>query len=370
MNAFFQNWFLLRHLFAIIWRPTLVFLFLVIGIMVFQSLMPVTFRKDSEAPEDVQIILRQQFYRAGNGEKANVLFLGDSSGLMGINYSALQEKIGVSVKSLCAIGYLGPAGYGKLLLRHVESASKPDYVVLVLSPGSFHRDITWEYWVKFLDTLVSEEVTPPPLLPGGLKENIFTTISTVQNIVQNGLLGPWIFKAARGQFGVFYGTYWNYANAVKTNGCLIDPGAGLQPSFSHPKINPISDSFPGMTAKDMPILTSKHPESATQLLLEACKRLRSDIERAGIDKSRVFLVITPYLKGSGLDAEFQEHRMRAVAGILNELGLQKNAIVQLPMSLDASEFSTATHLNRWGREVFTQILSEALKKKMALLESK
>lgn len=342
-----DNWFVLRHLFAMLWRPALIGCALTFATLALYASWPASTRDEILENSVDQIIVRQQFNRSGNGEAANILFLGDSSCLMGIDFAELQISLGsTTVKSLCSMGYVGPAGYGKMLLRQVALAGKPDSLVLFIHPVSFKRDPGWDVWLEIIDAMAREEEP---------KQHPYKKISQT---VQNGLLGTSMFHAMPGRYGMYYGTVWNFARDVEQHGSAIDPGTGLGPAFPHPPIPAKSVK----TGQSKPAAETDY--AMNQLFIESLRQLRGNLEQAGIDSSRLYLAIAP-IPSPGVTEKFKVDREHGITVILNELGMQEKQLIQLPESMENLEFSSATHLNRWGKSYYTQIFSTALIRKLA-----
>jgi hypothetical protein len=279
-QAFQNNRLVLLHLLNVLWRPVLIACTLTFATLALYTSWPASTRGEILENGVDQIIVRQQFNRSGNGETANILFLGDSSCLMGIDFVELQIRLGnTTVKSLCSMGYVGPAGYGKMLLRQVASAGKPNSLVLFIHPISFKRDPSWDAWLGIIDTMAREEIP---------KQHPYKKISQT---VQNGLLGNSIFHAMPGQMGMYYGTVWNFARDVKQHGGAIDPGTGLGPPFPHPPIP--TNAMLLIKANGQSKSGAEADYAVNSLFIESLHQLRDNLEQAGIDSSRLYLAIAP-----------------------------------------------------------------------------
>src|SRR5258708_7174039 len=107
-------------------------------------------------------IVLEQIKRAAALPAAEVAFLGDSSCLMGIDAPSIEGGLDLHrVESFCSLGYVGPAGYARMLAGMIERNAAPKVLVLVFHPATFRREPSWDSWPGFVAN--GGKVNAPPL---------------------------------------------------------------------------------------------------------------------------------------------------------------------------------------------------------------
>jgi hypothetical protein len=102
---------MIRQLAAVTLRPLCVVLLVLVSGGAWNAIEPVP---PSQSLENV--IVEAQIARAQAGRAVDLLIVGDSSALMGIDAPVLGAKLGgARVESLALFGSVGPAGYAALL---------------------------------------------------------------------------------------------------------------------------------------------------------------------------------------------------------------------------------------------------------------
>jgi hypothetical protein len=324
-------------------RITLVCAVLMAVTLLFYTGLPVAVKMDMLENSVDHVIVWQQYQRAENSVNADVLFLGDSSCLMGIDFITLQAELKPrSVRSLCSIAYVGPAGYGKMLRKHVQSATTSEYLVLFFHPANFNRDITAESWIDILESMDHKEIPAKSFL------------ETITLTIQNGLFGPWLFHAMPGKMGVYYGTVWNFARDVRVYGHAIDPGTGL---------NTQTYTLQNSQQPFQYAPSTKSEYAINDLFIESLGKLSQDIIASGVNPDRIYLAIAPvpYSSHSRL---FENDRSSAISTIINTLQIGQDQVLPLPISLANEIFSSATHLNRWGNQAYSMLLADVLRARL------
>lgn len=346
-SAFAANWHAITGAVLVSWRSLVICGVLLAATFAYYMSLAIPERNARLETGDT-IIVREQYNRAAHQhDRTDYLFLGDSSCLMGIDFRQLQKRISKSAKSLCTMAYVGPVGWAILLKKQVEAAGKPENLVFVFHPAGFKRDPGWDGWQTYLDELENEKESPAKLT------------TRFAFAMQNGLLSDLIFRPMPGLLGTYYGSSASFAADVRQNGHAIDPGTGLMPL-------PDNQSATG-TARagniDRRSATGLNAQVSdfgpNGLFDNALRRLDQAITEFGIDKSRIRILITP-VPDAIFDAKLVKDRQVALQMIIDALGLDTRSIIELPPTLPANEFSSVTHLNRWGREKYTALLAAKL----------
>src|SRR5215210_1655169 len=178
-----------------IWRPLLLLCFLAAAATLGSSAFSPEDQKRLQLNDTASISVYEQILRAGSLGSLDVLLVGDSSCLMGIDPELLSQRLGQRVASLCSIGYLGPAGYARLLKRFLASGARYKRLVVVMHPESLIRDKSWDAWTDFVDS-----GGPPTPSDWNLK------VRSGLRLIESKLLSPFIRLPMEGVFGQYYGS--------------------------------------------------------------------------------------------------------------------------------------------------------------------
>jgi len=343
-SALEANWHAITSALLVSWRSLVICGVLLAATFAYYMSLAIPERNARLETGDT-IIVREQYNRAAHQHgHTDYLFLGDSSCLMGIDFRQLQKRISKSARSLCTMAYVGPVGWATLLKKQVEAAGKPESLVFVFHPAGFKRDPSWDGWQTYLDELENEKESPAKL----------TTHFAFA--MQNGILSDLIFRPMPGQLGTYYGSSASFAADVRQNGHAIDPGTGLMPLPNNQSATRTgkASNIDGKSTTGSKAQVSDFGPNA--LFDNALRRLDQTITEVGIDKSRILILITP-VPVAIFDAKLVKDRQVAIQVIIDALGLDMRSIIELPPALPANEFSSVTHLNRWGREKYTELLA-------------
>ncbi|MDA1012871.1 MAG: hypothetical protein O3A00_00290 [Planctomycetota bacterium] len=82
-----------------------------------------------------------------------LVVLGDSSGLMGVDTQRLSEHAGYAAYNLCTIGYLGVEGHRLLLESYIEKHGVPAVVVYHFAPNAMESTETETEKIGYLSRL-------------------------------------------------------------------------------------------------------------------------------------------------------------------------------------------------------------------------
>jgi hypothetical protein len=276
----------------------------------------------------------EQLRRAATLPPQDLIFVGDSSCLMGIDVPALRRALpGRRIESLCTIGYVGPAGYARMI-EAAAARGAPGLLVLVLHPAQFQRDPRWEPWAAF-GMPGAQDALPPGAMDA-------------LDHVRLAWLSPVLYTPLPGPYARYYGGEAALARTlVRRGGSLIDPAAGLRAASAA--------TPPAPTAKVAaagPVSYARNP--AFEMALAT---LRPVLAAFGPERVRLLIAPVPDTHhGPGAETA----RAAAARDIADRLGLPPTSILPTPATLPAADFSTPTHLHRRGARLFTDQLLPVL----------
>lgn len=274
------------------------------------------------------IIVREQLRRS-TVVRPQLLILGDSAALMGVDVRRLGQELHLQVESLATLGWVGPAGYAQLLDAVVQRAGPPEWVVvlmcgvsLALSEEQFAQA---GYEMRVLSgTASGEEVTR----------------ASMRDRIYERLFSPLLDPPLPGRYGFYYGWPADIAATLERgHGSMVDPSvsntASLAPSYRFE----VSPAVSGRL------------------------RLFGHALRArGTARRRLFGTMPLPQTAVGPDSDAT--RRQALSQVMLTLHFPENSILDLPLALPYTQFASLTHLNAAGREVFTEILSRALRQRI------
>lgn len=276
-----------------------------------------------QEPVDVaEIVIEEQFARARAGSDAEILLLGDSSGLQGVDPDLLGRLLGRRVENLCTLGWVGPRGYARLLAL-AGGRRQPDTVVLFLHGTSLEMPERMFAATGYEERVLGDLRLPPPERPW--------------RGARRWLAGIW-HRATRlplpGAYGRFFGGNEEVRRHLRErHGGLIDPN----------EFHPAADTR-GFRFVLSPAVAGRLPA------------LDRELARGG---ARVLVVVTP-LPASCADTETVEGHASMAARLERELAGSQARCLATPVVLADSCFATQTHLNQAGREAFTRALAATL----------
>jgi hypothetical protein len=284
------------------------------------------------------LIVFEQVRRALQGPPPDVAFVGDSSCLMGIDVPLLTKwNPKRSVESYCTLAYLGPAGYAALVDKLNSFSAKPKALVIVFHPIQFQRESAWDSWLPYLK--VQLPVGPDLGFP-----------LAALDYIRFVWLSPLLYRPLPGAFGEFYGSATALVAFIRDHhGSALDPGTALNyaslEAFRRQSFS-LQYAAPG----------NSYRYDSNHLFDEALPVLAASISRLDIP---TFLMISP-IPNSRFGASSQTERADALRKIAQALGIPESHIIKSPGSLPNEYFSSETHLNRWGRILFTERLKDRL----------
>ena len=323
------------------WRGLLVLLLLLGAAMLLAVTSPEVSRKRLQLNDTSSIAVFEQMERARSIGSVDLLLIGDSSCLMGIDVDRLSKRLGKSVGSLCSIGYLGPAGYGLLLQRFAESGGRYKELVLAMHPDSLIRDPSWDYWVEFVRSGGPKEAS-------GYRDYVATGL----HFAERTFLWPLVRFPMQGRFGLYYGSMEHMRADVRASGTMIEPWA-LEYSTVPQFLSHNSD-----TAQDKPqaYCNRFHQDWPNTRYFDALQEFRKTLDVLGTH-ARFLLTVRP---STCTDEVIETHALAARSRITGILESPPDALATAPDTLPSAYFASVTHLNRFGREIYTDKLAQPL----------
>lgn len=277
---------------------------------------------------DIQIV-RAQMRRLVSTHNRAIIILGDSSALMGIDPSILQQKLGKPIESYATLGVVGPEGYAYMLDLLSAEKSSIEYVLLVLHPVQFHREQYMEVWIPLLKDWNKTASLDPNRAP----------LDFVRGIANRYL----VYSPLPGHYSLYYGSPEKFVGMINDNkGSAIDPGAGI-------KVNSLRAYSRLPNQGYLPIAMDKY--RITDSYRKALAHLKRSVTTFGREK--IVLMPGPLPLGPNVGAQ------RTILADLKEIAEilelpHKNIVVpSITFSLDAKYFSSITHLNRFGKLLYS-----------------
>jgi hypothetical protein len=277
------------------------------------------------------LVVGAQMRRAERLGPADLLVLGDSSGLMGVDAARMERPLGRRVQSLATVGYVGPAGYARMLDRVATHTTERPQVLLLLSPVSLAIDEAG-FATKGLG-LETKVLAGPTVAP---RESEVRPVE----LIYARLFAPLIRAPMPGRLGFHYGWPEDVARALDDgHGTLIDPNRFEEASVQRPTRFEVTPA------------------------VEARMRVLAVALRA---HARAPLFAFTPIPQRAVGADTEATRAAARDRILALLGLPDSAYLALPTALPGSLFATSFHLDATGRQHFTELLVAELRKAAAL----
>jgi hypothetical protein len=282
-------------------------------------------RPRQELPPSVEtLIVIAQRERAVALPPTDVLVVGDSSALMGVDPVALGARIGDRhVESLAVLAWVGPAGYAALLDR-VLAKQHPGTVVVLMNAAGL------ELSEEVYDSTGYEAMVLRDL-PGPERQQ--RQLADVGDGLFFEVIQPAVDFWLPGSFGRTYGTPEDFVAFIRGHqGAAIDPNRY---------------DYHGRTVT---FRLSEATERRMAALRDALTRTLPATVRFGV---------TP-VPESEVRADSSQSRAPTIEAARTALGLARDATLDLPLALPDADFATPTHLGPPGRGPFVEALAKAL----------
>jgi hypothetical protein len=277
-------------------------------------------------------IIDAQMRRSHSIRPADVLVLGDSSALYGIDPRFLEAALGAgAVESLAAIGPARPPGFAKLLANYLARHPAPRLVLLVLHPLGLMHAVPPAKQTE-MQAVLRDAWPIDPFAVGARK------------VLNRLLFGGLLEEPMPGEQGRHYGSAAVLAAALERgHGGLV-----------HPARTPVRAPRGGPGAGMSYVL---HADAVRDL------RRMGEMLRA-LDTSTLHVGIAP-IPGSLARGPEAASRRRLLARILVLLGLPPDRALDLPRSLPDALFVELTHLGDAGRRAYSRALVPILRARLA-----
>ncbi len=309
--------------------PLLVLVLIVLCVFSVWNIHSPTYSRDKE-PQFIDVLISTQIDRAETIPSADILIVGDSSGLMDIRPILLSQIIDRKVESLATVAYAGPRGIASILDRLSARHIEPQVVILVLHAAALPKLKEWSSWTDRIVHGPPKRAIEMNLFQGALGK-------------MNDLVSPFVFRPLEGAYGSYYGDSSNFEAFIRQN-----HGGAIEPR-------------PREASDDSPV--SK--------LDWCCSFEMSDIFRSEIPilrkslskfpNAKVWLLISP-LPSRWATPQERANRAFAISELLRGLRLRKSVILDTPAYWPSREFSVPTHLYESAAPRFTRLLANELTK--------
>lgn len=265
------------------------------------------------------VILNTQIERSHSTPSPDILIVGDSSGLTGIDAPLLDSLLdNTHIESLSSIASVGPRGYLKLAQNCSRRGTRIPILLLVVHGESLRRRADHQRE----EAIVMDDAWPQrPFLPGA------------RTVLNGTLFGNRLDPPLPGDWGRFYGPRSGLSRYLRTH-----QGSAVDPLLAHPSASAYRYVlFPAIRAR--------------------LARFANLLPSAGVDRLLVILAPIPESMVDPLTLETRHSVLREIQSLLN---LNADQWVSTPVSMPDHYFCTPTHLNQSGRKRFTRRLAERL----------
>jgi hypothetical protein len=267
-------------------------------------------------------IVRAQAARAPSVGEVDVLFLGDSSVLMGIVPAVLEAAFpGKRIEVLASIGFTGPSGNAAMLERFLSGGGRARTIVVGFTYASLNHSPQWDGWVGVVRD-------PSPVKPANVRDRYLAPM-------RYGVLGVVAPHMLPGAYGRAYGDAPRVVRYMLDHrGAMFDPRPGILPEDMIPVVYETSPTlFSGLSA------------------------LRLKLEESG---SREIFYLDMPIPEALASSRTRATRATAISEVAAALGIEIGRILSTPETIDAASFASTTHLSVTGREAFTRSLGVEL----------
>lgn len=272
-----------------------------------------------------EAVIGGQWRRSQTAGPVDLLLIGDSSCLLGVDAAGLQEALGLRTESLCTIGMAGPRSFLSLIERHVARFRNRPHIVIALHLQTLQVRT---------DTELFRELSGLALGPESrsFAESARTKAVSValQVFGEGGMLG---------EAGRRYGSPSAFRAA-------LDAGHGTFPDPTRPQ-------FWVRDAELGPVEPRLSESMATELAA-----LATGLQR--LDLNEPLFLATPVPRAQ-LSKAAAEQRDRVWSEVTSIFGSEPDALLDTPPALPNASFTTPTHLTPAARLDYTKSLARALR---------
>ncbi|MCX7825846.1 MAG: hypothetical protein N2689_09845 [Verrucomicrobiae bacterium] len=260
----------------------------------------------------------------------DLLLIGDSSALMGVDTPLLGKLISSRVESLATIGMFSPVGYARMLGLYLDRGRKPRTLLFLLHPGVLNYQLEWAEVESYgIDDQRAKQPEQP--LWKAARDKLLHEIA--YRVIAYPL---------RGAYGRFYGS------ASRFQAWLLDhQGSAVDPALpTDLEARPLTDE-----AEKLRLV------KFSPLMKEKLASLADIVDR--VSPSNTFVGLTPIanrLRDPLVERAVTEN-LRTLANCLH---LPADHALPLPMSVPDG-MCVGWHLTEQGRDFYTRKLAEILR---------
>ncbi len=281
------------------------------------------------------IVVTEQIKRSNSNLIADILIVGDSSSLMGINPIEIEKKLNRSLKiqNLSTMAFVNPSTMINLVERFIKKNGFPEILILHFNPIVFNdnpgniKNKDYQFYNDWIKT-------------GFRKNKIDYEIPRLKflDLVSNLIIYP-----LPKNYGIQYGWTEDFISYLHDhNGTLIDPGPNLRYS------------------------PEEHIFSINDYQMRELIKVKKLINNLGIEN--VYLAFTPNISIK-MNNNSLETRKMTYSNSLKLLGLDENKKLNLPEVLDKQFYVSTHHLNKEGRELLTNYFAMSINEILKSIDS-
>lgn len=273
---------------------------------------------DIRGTDILEMVINLHFQRTQQFSNPDILILGDSSSLTGVNARKLHQKLNpLSVQSLATFRNHTPAGHGMMLTHLMASEKKPKYIVYQVHPETAKADPQ-------------------------IAEHLLNFTQTVRSKVTNGsyfrdprerlidVFGLALQEPLQGIYGARYGKPNQYAEELnQDHGTIVDPYPfGWETEACGQQTPPYT-------------VTDQYKEN---LKIFADQLSKTDTKVGILISAVPCILATP---------DYVTYRENFKTFLIQTFKNSNAVFLDTPISYPNNMFATETHLNEKGREKFT-----------------
>lgn len=303
-----------------------------------------------------RVVLLHQAEASRSAAAADLVLVGDSSCLMNVDAVRLGERLGLEVLNLGTLSYVDLETQGRLLATFAAThPGQPKAAVLLLHPHRLRLRPGDRYHTEVLQSHLEGRATSTALGGSGRLGRWLGLESWRERVLSRVL--PWpLHGAYRAKYG-FTHDLWRYLEANR--GSAVDPNryearesrGGAEYRLA-PGLEAESRALRRLVPENTVLWAGVTPVPADEVLVAS-----ASVARPAGDRDPTGLAGAPAsLAGSGMG--------KALLDGWSEWLKPVEALDGLPFVLPSDWFASSTHLNAAGRERYTDLLAEALRRRL------
>lgn len=291
------------------------------------------------------VVIFEQYLRTENAKSDEIMFFGDSSCLTGVDVDLMNSLSEQKYANYCTLAYLGPKGYSKLLSK-IPKTTRPAKLVYMIHPSSFRRETSWNSWNNFIDTIDKDIES----------RDVFNWKHFTEWVYENGLI-HFIFNPMDGPYGIYYGNLESLRESIISGGMFIDPVRGLdgKVNYSTSLIKPPKTSAVSYK-QTCPFLKNL---GANAEYWDHLQDLKNFLESRNINS--LYMVVGEVFEKCKTE-DYEQDINTIIQKHRDFMGNIEITFINPSENIPFDLYSTSTHLNIYGREVFSRNLLKTIEK--------